>query len=180
MKHWGRLAPLVGLGPLGLIVALRVFGGASGPSAAGGQTIELAAPPEARRALEATDAQRRLQALVEAFDRSSAGGSGGDAGEGGRAVLASPMLPPTDAEADPGLFPELPTQTATERPDPVVVVTSIVSGPRPMAIVNGALRQTGDVLDDGWVVAEIDPAAGSVTLTHPDRPRPVRAVLERR
>ncbi|MCW5753892.1 MAG: hypothetical protein KIT24_04190 [Phycisphaeraceae bacterium] len=43
-------------------------------------------------------------------------------------------------------------------------VTSIISGRKPIAVINGRPMAIGDVVDDGWTVLRIDPHGRLVTI----------------
>lgn len=83
-------------------------------------------------------------------------------------TIESPFFTLKDA-SDAAVLVQTPTAPADERPIPTFVLTSVVRGTTPMAVIDGRLRRVGDLAQDGWTVEQIDPDAGTVRLTHPSR-----------
>lgn len=166
MNYPARVAPLAGIAPLVALGALRLLGGGAGPASVSAQPVELAPAPVAASRAEPTEASERLVALRRAHVASAE-------------PLGSPILPPIEETADE-LFPEFEAPVGDGPGRPMVTVTSIISGPRPMAVINGELRHVGDDLGEGWIITEINPAAGAVIVAHPEADEPIRAGLDRR
>lgn len=54
-------------------------------------------------------------------------------------------------------------------PRDVFKVTSLISGPRPVAVINGRAHSVGEEVGTNWVLEKIDMKAGLVRLHHPVR-----------
>ncbi len=79
----------------------------------------------------------------------------------------------TDAVLTPFLRPERQAEVVVETTDTVQVderprasLSSIMSGNRPIAIINGKAMTIGDALAKDWLIMEIDAAEGSVKFEH--------------
>jgi len=54
-------------------------------------------------------------------------------------------------------------------PRDVFKVTSLISGPRPVAVINGRAHSVGEEVGSNWTLEKIDAKAGLVRLHHPVR-----------
>jgi len=77
------------------------------------------------------------------------------------AVLTPFLRPEREAEV---VIESTDTVQADERPK--ASLSSIMSGGRPIAIVNGKAMTIGDSLAGDWIIVEIDAADGSVKFEH--------------
>lgn len=64
--------------------------------------------------------------------------------------------------------PDAPAPRQTPKFEPVFQLTSVIGGQRPMAIIDGTVRRTGDDIGQGWSVQSIDATSKSVTLAGPN------------
>lgn len=82
-----------------------------------------------------------------------------------RERIASPFYAPPKGEPPVLNVPSFtPEPTKAQIPD--FELTSVASGARPAAVINGKLRTQGQSVMPGWIVKSIDPASGRVVLEH--------------
>ncbi len=62
--------------------------------------------------------------------------------------------------------PVIETDTVTVEERPTIAVTSILSGSRPVAVINGRPMGVGGLIDGQWTLIEIDAARGLVRFEH--------------
>ncbi len=82
---------------------------------------------------------------------------------------STPFLRPERAPVAaprPVAIPIEPADTVEVDQRPAVTVTSIMSGNRPIAIVNGKPLTVGKVIADDWVLVSIDAKTGCVRFEH--------------
>lgn len=91
--------------------------------------------------------------------------------EAGKAPVSKDLATPFLAAAEP-VLPGAPGDSAGSERAPLaerhgpMTLTSIFSGRRTVAIINGKLRRVGDEIETGWRVSEIDAGAGTVTISN--------------
>jgi hypothetical protein len=147
----------VALCPVLVLAVVRVWLGAGGPataSASGPEPAPAAAEPARFEAIVATEAERAYLARVADLARVEAPDV---------FPRQEPTVPETVAPEAPSAEPEAVDPRSTLA-DPDVVVTSIMAGRTPIAIINGRAHKAGDLIAGGWVVASI--AEGRVVIVH--------------
>lgn len=83
--------------------------------------------------------------------------------------LETPFYVVSTASAASVIESDRPVEPVEAEPIPQFHLTSILKGKQPVATINGRLRRSGDQIGGGWSIREIDPAAGTATLTAPGR-----------
>lgn len=145
----------VALCPMLVLGGVQVWLSSHGPATASAQAVsEPIAQPDFHRLAALSDVQQA------AFDRMNAIGN------------AAPPNPFPEL-ATPELFipdPELPSDpdepTPAIDPPPELIVTSILGGRVPVAMVNGRPRSVGDEVWPGWVIQEI--TTNGIVISHLD------------
>jgi hypothetical protein len=149
----------VALCPLIALAVVRVWLGASGPVTA--SAAPDMAPPIAGlsnfKPVEVTLEQAGLLTRINEL-----------------AAIETPDVFPNRVDLS-ALIPTLPRQIVAEsepevidtvQPAPLLVVTSIMDGRRPIAIIDGQARRVGDKVGPGWVIKSI--TDGKITIVHLD------------
>ncbi|MEM9065656.1 MAG: hypothetical protein AAGB51_09230 [Planctomycetota bacterium] len=151
---WERLVsagPLAkaGIACVPVVAALGVrFVAPIGPRSSEGAEMQIEATPNLTATLNTAVRIRGASATV-----------GSD-----RPVDVSPML-------DLGVSSVEPTRTERWDNDPeeLFEVSSVITGPRPVAVINGKPFVAGQMIGDGWVLMSIDAEQFEVRLRHKHR-----------
>ncbi len=149
------MCPIIALG------VVRIWLGASGPATATAATPDAAVPiagltnyqehpiTDLERDVLKEIARMAMLGAPDVFPRRTV------------AIDADPLignLPPID--------PGHNDQPATEQLAPALIVTSIMGGRSPVAIIDGRARRIGERVGPGWTITAI--ADGRVSVTHLD------------
>lgn len=86
----------------------------------------------------------------------------------GLGPIGSPFPTPEQASDEPVevVVRDEPVERPPSITPPSIRVTSIVRGARPIAVIDGAIRRVGDLVDPDWMVYAIDADARTVSLGH--------------
>ncbi len=148
----------VALTPLVAMVVFRVWIGSGGPASA--TAAPEAAPPIAELAnynhVTMTPEEEKLLARIDDL-----------------AMEVAPDVFPERLDLE-AMIPKLPRawepvpeiDDSEEESDLRLVVTSIMEGRQPIAIIDGQARRVGDKVGPGWIIKTI--SAGKVTIVHQD------------
>ena len=151
-ERWPLTAGLVG--PLALIVVVRVVLVTDGPMAADATPIEPLPPiPAVGSGAWVSADQKQAAAYARELVQ--------------RPFGKSPMYYPSEYDQGatalvPAPLPDPPIEYLGQ-PVPNFAVTSVMAGSRgSLAMVDGAWRRVGDEVQPGWVLSEIDGRSGTV------------------
>ena len=151
-ERWPLTAGLVG--PLALILVVRVVLVSDGPVAADATLIEALPPiPVVGSRTRVSDEQKMAAAYARELLLRPFGESPmyypSEYDQGATALVVAPL-------------PEQPTENLGQ-PIPDFAVTSVMAGSRgSLAMVDGAWRRVGDEVRPGWIVGQIDGRSGTV------------------
>lgn len=145
LEHW-LLSALCALSPVVAVVAARSV---EGPKLASAGSMKNAGAEQAHLMTARETSGELLEPLRARL----------------RAGIASPFYAPPKGEPPVLTVPSF-TAEPTKPEIPDFEVTSVASGSRPAAVINGKLRTQGQIVELGWIVKSIDPALGRVVLEH--------------
>ena len=170
LEHWAsnrRVAGLVGMiVPAAAVATIKLCGF----GAASSQAEPLAPTPAVAVSTAGVDANAKAAKPVvfgpatqaaRAYLQSRAAGNEPD-WTTKPAFYASPAV-----SATPSL-PDLPVNPADLERVPDFLLTGVMDGRTPMAVINGRLLRVGEMVAPGWALNAIDPATLTVTLMGPD------------
>lgn len=148
----------VALCPLLALVALRAWLGAAGPASASASPTQPVAAPAQVSAFEALVPLETELAYLERVD-SARSRKVPDIFPRQAVIEIEPEQVETPVKVEP--IPDPPVDTLQE---PEVIVTSIMAGRTPVAIINGRAYRTGDAVAEEWCITSI--SDGLVTIVH--------------
>lgn len=150
--------------PVLLVQAARLVTGAGTAASPSSAVAATAVPmPEAPRTKPLSPQQADALKFIRA---SAAKAAIIEDGPMDRAPDAQPEPTTTAALALPSTPPARPVTPAHPKA-PTVVLTAIVTGRNPLAVINGGIFKVGDEIAPGWRIQRIDANNLTVTLTGP-------------
>ena len=144
--------------PLLALFGVRVWLEAKGPAVASAQaTTEAIVVPTYSALPTLSGRQAAMKERVHALDEQMPS-SPFPANRKTELVIADPEFPPIEPGDD--------HQTPEVEPPPQIVVSAVMGGRVPVAMVNGRPRSVGDEVQPGWTVLQI--TQSGVVIVHTD------------